>query len=246
MAANYTASESAAIANEVLRAYPASVIQASHAMFNWQGSGLPTAWTTRVGLVLPLVSATRAGAATAVLKAANDVYKWGFGGKSIPPKIVNNPAFHAALNGTLIAFDGATPRHHAARESALASLLRIEGVGIATASKWICFLDQGRYGIFDSRVSIALRAIHVANNRAFPIVGRRAQAKFSAFRPDTHIVSNSARMARAYLDYLRVLSEVARASGLLPAEVEMALFTLGNVWADGQPTPVSLRHSMWS
>lgn len=246
MATNYTAAETTTIANEILRAYPVTALRAGHAGFTWRRSVLPGAWTSRVNLVAPLVSATHSRAMPAVLQAADDVYKWGFGGKSIPAKISRNAGFPTALLDTLTAFEGSTPQHIAAREPSLAALLSIGGLGIATASKWICFLNQGRFGIFDSRVSIAFRSIHVTGDRAFPIVGRRKLANRTAFRPDGQVVSASQRMARAYLDYLVVLSEVARLTSMQPAEVEMALFMIGDVWANGHPPLRPLRHSMWT
>ncbi|HSI48940.1 MAG TPA: hypothetical protein VLA61_11760 [Ideonella sp.] len=128
----------------------------------------------------------------------------------------------------------------------MVDLLSLARLGIATVSKWICFVDQGRYGIFDARVSIALRYVAVGHERAFPIVGCRLIKGQRAFRNDTSVTSNPTRMVRAYLDYLEVLSGVAVQAAMLPAEVEMALFMIGDVWADGHRTPAPLRRGMWS
>ena len=35
------------------------------------------------------------------------------------------------------------------------------GIGIASASKWVGFIDETRYAIYDSRVSLALRPLTI-------------------------------------------------------------------------------------
>jgi hypothetical protein len=245
MPAYYTPAEISAISDSVLHAMPGPHLRANHAGFTLRTIGLPQAWTTRVNLEAQLSQAVRAHSATAVVAAAEAVHKWGFG-SSIPKEVKSIATFGRTLLSALVAFDGATPPYCAMRESALAALLDIDGIGIATASKWICFVDQSRFGIFDSRVSIALRDIPVAHARAFPIVPRQALQGKVQFGSDTQINSNPLRMARAYLDYLAVLSTIARRVRLDAAEVEMALFMIGDVWANGLPPLSPLRRGMWN
>jgi hypothetical protein len=244
MSAYYTPAEIQALSQDVLRVHTPAAIRAAYAMFAWQGGVLPHAWTVRDALCAPLRQAVRAGSHAKLEVAAAEVHQWGFG-QPILPAVIGNPKFLPALLEALVAFDGATPPYTSMRESALVELLSIPDLGIARASKWVCFIDQSRFGIFDSRVSIALRDVHLADQRAFPIMGRRPVVGQQSFSSDTHVLADPRRTARAYLDYLAVLSSVAREVRLDAAEVEMALFMIGDVWATGQPPLRSLRRSMW-
>ncbi|WP_374701974.1 hypothetical protein [Ideonella sp. B508-1] len=244
MSTYYTPTEIHAISQDVLRVYPAARIQREYLRFMWRGVGLPQARVTRDHLCSPLQSAVRSRSKKQLLDAANDIHDWGFG-QPVPNLVLGASNFLPALLEVLAAFDGTTPAYTSMQESTLVALLSIPGLGIATVSKWICFMDQSRYGIFDSRVSIALRDVQLQDVRAFPVMGRRPLVGKQAFSSDTQILSSSTRTARAYLDYLAVLSSVARAVRLDAAEVEMALFMLGDVWADGQPPLRSLRRGSW-
>jgi hypothetical protein len=234
------------LATSLLAVYPNTALSNGHSSFTWQDQVLPAAWANRTWLTPPLTSALATCVSANLVDPANAIHCWGFG-KPIPNRLHTQPGFFDALQDTLIAFLGRCPGHVASREQSLTNLLRFKGLGIAVASKWVCFVDPNRNGIYDSRVSIALRNLQIDGRRAFPIVGRRPPKGKKAFQSDTQIISNPARTARAYLDYLEVLALVASATGTLcPAEVEMALFMLGNVWANGQPSLTPLPGGMWN
>lgn len=242
--AHYSANDRANIVHAVLTAYPASTLQSAHLSFVWQGVGLPQAWGSRVSLSTNMSAALNAGG-VGLLTQAQAVHHWGFN-QAIPAAIGNDPTFPSNLKGVLDAFNGTSPTCVAAREPELAKLLTIHRLGIARVSKWICFTDQNRYGIYDSRVSIALRGIALSGQRVFPIVARHSTQGRQSFTSDTSVVGVPLRMARAYLDYLAMLADLAAQVHLQPAQVEMALFMLGNVWANGHPKPFPLPKGMWT
>jgi hypothetical protein len=234
------------LATSLLDVYGSTALSNAYNSFTWQGHVLPAAWANRTWLTAPLTSALATCVSANLVGPANAIHCWGFG-KPIPKRLHTQTGFFDALQATLIAFFGRDPSHVANREQSLTKLLRFKGLGIAVASKWVCFVDPKRYGIYDSRVSIALRNLQIDGKRAFPIVGRRPPKGKKAFQSDTQIISNPARTARAYLDYLEVLALVASATGsLCPAEVEMAVFMLGNAWANGQPSLTPLPRGMWN
>jgi len=136
---------------------------------------------------------------------------------------------------------GLTADQREAKVSTLADLLSIKHVGIALASKWLCFVNQQTYAIYDSRVSLAMRDLAIDGNRVFPIVARRSLKEKPAWRADS-VARHPKRMAESYWSYLRVINRAkdligphkGEQRGLYPAEVEMALFMLGDVWPDPQ------------
>jgi hypothetical protein len=134
------------------------------------------------------------------------------------------------------------------RVSMLTQALSYPGVKIAKVSKWICFIDQRRYAIYDSRVSVALRGVMIdtaggQSHRAFPLIGRRAALHRVPFRQDS-LSATPLRMARAFLDYIDVLQLVSAQTGMFAAEIEMALFMAGNVGWGGEHVP-PLQRKMW-
>lgn len=131
----------------------------------------------------------------------------------------------------------------AAVESLIA-LLEIKYLGIARVSKFVCFLDQDRYAIYDSRVSYALKDLTLDGaQRVFPFVGGRP-VKNSRYVLADVIASKPRHMTAVYIVFLHLLQRVAEKlnerGGITdrplqqvvgqqwtPALLEMALFMAG-------------------
>lgn len=200
--------------------------------FEWSGVGLPQAWDIRT----ELSRATQQAPLVEALSLSDKVHKWGFG-STVPKAIREDVAFHSALSDTITTWSKAPSETDKEQMIAsLARLLAVPRVGIAKASKWICFIDQTRYAIYDSRVSLALREVKAGERRAFPIIARKALKDRQSWNADS-ASSDPQRMARYYWNYLQVIGRVAQQVRhpneprlFYPAEVEMALFMLGNVW----------------
>ena len=111
------------------------------------------------------------------------------------------------------------------QKDALIDVLKCNGIGIATASKWICLCDQKRFGIYDSRVSIALSSVVDEQGfRLFPIVARRHTKERTYPNADYCPPQN---MAQCFIYYTDVINELGAIIELSASEVEMAFFMLG-------------------
>lgn len=219
--------------NDIARQLAALDTGRYYANFEWAGVGMPDAWKARERL-------EQLGKCALVdpMRFADEVHKWGFRNAPVKEAVRKNPHFEPALKNLLLTWTqgglSAESKPHKLR--ALTEMLQIPLVGIATASKWICFLNQGSYAIYDSRVSLALREIVVNGCRPFPIVSRRSLADKKAWRQDLG-KGQAKLMAEAYWAYLLTLESLATVDRRtvvpsLAANVEMALFMMGNVWPD--------------
>ena len=152
---------------------------------------------------------------------ANAVYKWGFGNRNSPPSLSANLTLFCELNRHW--YSG---QDRQKMTTSLSEFLELKGIGIASASKWICFADENRFAIYDSRVSAALRAIKVSGKVVFPTVGRRPVSgkKYPYATPRTND-----QMAHDYLFFIDFVNDIAKRYGIdSPAEIEMGLFMLGD------------------
>lgn len=110
-------------------------------------------------------------------------------------------------------------------EAALAAM-RPRGIGISRASKYLAFVDESRFGIYDSRVGRALATLAVERRVVMPIPPDRSGGGTT---------SDSGRLAQGFSDCTLVLREVAALAARegvddvlsRPADVEMGLFMLG-------------------
>lgn len=212
--------------------------------FQWDGRRLQAAWTDREWLEESLRNALRLKSLPLLREAANQIHKWGFG--SNLPASIDREDWHEKLRMVLEVWDD----NDATRQDLTAAFasLHDRGVKIARVSKWLCFLDQRRFAIYDSRVSVALRECRDDNGkRVFPIVPRRPPVGVTPWPGAT--IMNPGRSADVYFDYITVIRSTARMlnqrkigrlglswrqdhpeSGWWPAHVEMALFMAGDVW----------------
>ena len=203
-----------AIAEQIRTRYPTSNLEHHYRLFEWNGDPSDAAWAKRADLSGQLQTAVRSGDLDKLLVALQAIHDWGFPKKKRFPAAIQEqgPAILDALRA----------QQHSPREGDVASLLGIYGVGIATASKWVCFLDQTRYAIFDSRVSVALREVCVDSKRCFPVLPRDSKNAW----PNDYV--SKRKMARFYVLYLEALAALSPSTGFKPAEIEMALFMIGD------------------
>jgi len=176
--------------------------------FEWNHERMPAAWDTRQALSPRAVIKDSRGA----IEFAQSVHRWGFNNTSIRKSVLRNNSFESCLLEVIREWqkpDDAIEREVA--RTALRTLLCIQGLGLATATKWICFLDQRRFAIYDSRVSYALHPLELdGGGRTFPFIGprvsygRRAEIVYG-----DSCVGNPDRAAITYLNFLAVIRKTA-------------------------------------
>jgi len=200
--------------------------------FSWGGEEMPDAWNTRENLVpvAPIVDAQAAE------NFAEAVHLWGFNGRSIRAEVVDADAWLPAIHN--LVHEWQLPQDPLGRPNALLALqniLAIQFLGIATVTKWTCFLDQDRFAIYDSRVSYAMRDLTIDNLRAFPFVGGRVTEQDRPYKVSQDAcVTDPARAVTTYANFLNVIRRTAsllneQAAGIRwnAARVECCLFVAG-------------------
>jgi len=101
-------------------------------------------------------------------------------------------------------------------------------VKIARFSKWICFIDQSKFAIYDSRVSLALRTITLNQKRIFPTLGAKSKGRPNGDFIGSNPQTAAKRVAASYMLFLDVLHTTINEYDLSSvAQMEMALFMLG-------------------
>ena len=246
LSANYSQESISEIAASILEIYPTDQLQILYRTFCWQNIVLPEAQNKRNDLSAALITALKSGHATALRSAADNIHRWGFG-RPISAAVRESLAFWSDLEAMLTVF--AEMREDEIYQSVepLSKLLSHNGLGIATVSKWVCFVNQTRFAIFDSRVSIALRNVTIEGHRAFPVVGRRPSGGRLAWTATPLLSSCPIRTARAYIDYLQVVGRLTNTiGGMTAAQIEMALFMAGDVWPSECEVLKPLARGIWS
>jgi len=173
---------------------------------------------------------------SAVPAYAEQVHRWGFGNKPIADHVRAAAEWPTAIHDLARTWSAAVdPIATSEALHALRRLLEIRGVGLATATKWTCFLDQSRFAIYDSRVAYALRRLTIDDRRVFPFVGGRetTRTRGQVVYADG-CVSRPSRAVTAYVNYLLVvrkaallLNERTGTDEWTPARVECGLFMAG-------------------
>lgn len=101
-------------------------------------------------------------------------------------------------------------------------------VKIARFSKWICFINQSQFAIYDSRVSLALRTISLNQKRIFPTLGAKSKDRPNGDFIGSNPQTAAKRIAASYMLFLDVLHTTIKEYDLSSvAQMEMALFMLG-------------------
>ena len=205
--------------------------------FEWDRQALRPAWASRQALASD-------GFRDTVEHYAERVHKWGFG-TSVRASVRGHTAFSPSMRALCQAWsEQPHPWSCPVAIDNLIALLDIKYLGIARVSKFVCFLDQDRYAIYDSRVSYALKDLTLDGiGRVFPFIGGRPVKNAQYVLADT-VATKPRHMAAVYIGFLRLLQRVAEKlnerGGIAdpalqqvvgkrwtPALLEMALFMAG-------------------
>lgn len=208
------------VAQQLLNHYPGETLERYYRAFEWNNQTFTTASAKRRDLSYKLTTSLKNASESGLVAALIDIHKWGLA-RRFPPAVEANTKRILTVLRT-----AQGPKLH---EKEIESLLDLPGIGIATASKWICLVDQDRYAIFDSRVSVALKDICVDGKRSFPIVARRKSARHTPW-PSDQVAPE--RMASFYTHYTDTLAEVGAKVEMKPSAIEMALFMIGDQSCD--------------
>lgn len=207
------------VASSIISLFGAETIIQSYNQFEWQKTHFTEALQIRQKLEDKMKNALAKKDDNKIDEAINDIYYWGF--RKRKPTTNDEEWKGIARNLVKKYFEGSKKE----KVEALNKMLNEKGIGIATASKWICFCDQKIYAIYDSRVSLALRSIvSESKKRIFPIVARRSTKTRRYPIGDAISVQE---MVESYCLYLDTLEEMNKMIGMSSAEIEMALFMLG-------------------
>jgi len=215
--------------DEAIRDYDWQDLPKFRDRFEWGGKKGLDAIKERNELEASLLKAVATFNRCEIRYVAERIHKWGFNGVPLPnscgePWLENLCALYSALSEP-------APLDGTDAFTLLIGALSFERIKLAKVSKWVCFLDQSRFAIFDSRVSLALRHLSIERDgmrcRLLPIVGRRNPTRGwhgDNLRPEGH--------ARSYCLYLRIihlaLKSIRAIEGWRSADVEMALFMKGD------------------
>ncbi|WP_162782232.1 hypothetical protein [Arenimonas caeni] len=203
------------IAAAIIARFPQCILERHLERFEWRGDSWESAWLKREELSKQLCLALESAEQESLLAALRAIHSWGFAKASVFPAAIERRVDEAGA--VLIEIRSELSLNK------VNGLLNVPGVGIATASKWICLLDQSAFAIYDSRVSVALREICVDEKRCFPIL---PPWKGSNSWPQDYVTKE--RMATYYLRYIEALREVSESyTAMSPARIEMALFMAG-------------------
>ena len=167
----------------------------------------------------------------------NHVLEWGFGTKNFfnGKKYINNKQkkvgelkdFCKFINDWNKGDRKEKRKSSEEKRKSHLNILNISGVGIARSSKWICFIDQENYAIYDSRVSLALsKIINEKKKKPFFQVLKRRDLKTKKY-PKGSSRSKSLTVDD-YFIFLKFINKVADEYGIKPYEVEMSLFMMGD------------------
>jgi hypothetical protein len=213
------------VANQIIQQYPLELLRVNIENFVWGNKNVIDSNDSRTNLESITQGWIASKSDENYRFVLEEIYAWGFGGRKPPKSTLNDEFKFAFINMAKIWSD-----ENAVKQSKLDALektLSFKSIGIATVSKWICFIDQSKYAIYDSRVSIALSVIKdEKGKRIFPIIGRRS-TKFKKYPTQDTIASNAHAMAQSYLCYLETLSHISEKTTLTASQVEMALFMIG-------------------
>jgi len=222
--------EFASLCEQFSEKFPKDIIETAHQNFSWGGAKSFTEALEQRQSVANIFSTWVGGGCCeqGAIEAIEIVHKWGFGGQGLnrnqvilfEPKHLTNfiemiKAWHAANDPVKM------------RET-LSICLRTPYVKIARFSKWICFIDQSKYAIYDSRVYLAMRQIQLEGKRVFPTLGAKSKGRPTADFISTDSIKVAEHVSQIYMVYLDLLHNLLPQTSLNSvADIEMGLFMLG-------------------
>lgn len=213
------------IANKILSRYSIQTLENEFKKFSWGKNSPLDALNKRVELESMTQNWIQSGSNDECRIILERIYAWGFGGRQ-PPISTSHNSFQFAFINMMRTWDDRDSSQKLKVE-ALEKILSFKKIGIAAASKWICFIDQSRYAIYDSRVSIALSEVtNTDGKRIFPIIGRRS-TKAKKYPAQDAIVSKAKEMSEIYISYLETLNKITEITKMPTSHIEMALFMIG-------------------
>ena len=192
--------------------------------FEWDNEKMPAALETRQKLSRhdPINDSRSA------LNYAQIIHQWGFG-RSISNSVLLHVDFEPRLYQMVREWQSAKNVFNSTEAShTLKALLEVPGLGLATVTKWICFLDQGRFAIYDSRVSYAIRSLKLdASGRVFPLIASRTshRRRGEVVRGDA-CVGNADRAVNTYFNFLDLLDRTTQILNARAATKEWTASTL--------------------
>ena len=222
--------EFASICEQFSATFPKNVIENAHHNFSWGGAkSFKEATEQRQSVANIFSSWVRSGCCEkGASEAIQIVHKWGFGGQGLNKNqvVLLEPEYlNHFVEMTKTWYEGNDP---ARMRETLSICLRTPYLKIARFSKWICFIDQSKYAIYDSRVSLALRQIKLDGKRVFPTLGAKSKVRPTADFISTDPIKVAEQVSQIYMVYLDLLHNLLPQTSLNSvADIEMGLFMLG-------------------
>tara|TARA_B100001059_G_C17745851_1_gene534250 strand:- start:28 stop:750 length:723 start_codon:yes stop_codon:yes gene_type:complete len=226
---SFTEKEINTICEQFFKIFPKSVLESAYENFSWgKVKSSDEAINVRNGIYKQFSAWANSGS---LQKNADEqiqkVHKWGFG-RNLDKResiLLEEPyltSFIDMIRNWQISED---PKKMLTK---LETCLLTPYVKIARFSKWICFIDQSKYAIYDSRVSLALRNILLNEKRVFPTLGARSKGRPNGDFISTDSQVSAKKVAAIYMVYLDMLHTTIQEYNFSSvAQMEMALFMLG-------------------
>ena len=220
------------VCEQFLGTFPYLTIEQAYENFSWGNASTPQqAVATRSEVATNFSSWVTAGCPREIaIQKIDEVHKWGFNGQGLNKRqvILHDEPYLSNFISLIQVWKQCNDTSK--MQDTLATCLQTPYVKIARFSKWICFIDQKKFAIYDSRVSLALRQIKLDKSRVFPTLGAKSTGRPNADFISANKIVATERIAATYILYNKMLRAVLPHYNLESvAELEMALFMLGTV-----------------
>lgn len=218
------------VCEQFLGIFPSLTIKQAYENFSWGDANTPQeAVATRSKAANDFSSWVTAGCPREIaIQKIDGVNKWGFNGQGLDKRqvILYEEPYLSNFISMIQAWKECNDTEK--MQDTLATCLQTPYVKIARFSKWICFVDQNKFAIYDSRVSLALRQIKLDDSRVFPTLGAKSKGRPNADFISANKIVAAEKVAEIYILYNNMLRALLPHYNLASvAELEMALFMLG-------------------
>jgi hypothetical protein len=218
---DYVSSE--VIADKILSVYSEVTLREQFHRFSWSKNSHEASVLQRCLLEKQVQKALQSENELGLEEAIRAIYKWGFK-KTSKDFLISDSVGMVAIKNMMRVF-AISESDTRAKTEVVTQALGIKGLGIASVSKWTCFVDQNRYAIYDSRVSLALRkVVNIEGKRYFPILPRRSTKK-KKYPPGDYV--SVEKMVNKYLLFNNVIKVISDKVGMSVSQVEIAFFMIG-------------------